>query len=220
MCTLIVNPRKAQVISLDNFNNLWDNNPDGAGFAYVRGNRVEIVKEMSSAAELWRKYIDIRNSTPHPIILHFRISTQGRVNEANAHPFRVHEALAFAHNGVITTAPYDKNHSDTALLVRDVLAKWPKDFINRKGYPEALKYIAGGSNKFALLNGSGQTLIINPHLFHEHEGSLYSNQGYKPAVYCSPVTYGRYYDTTGKAIGNRIGTRATEPEDYRKWWQK
>ena len=213
MCTLIVNPRTAQLISLENFNNLWANNPDGAGFAYVRGNRVEIVKEMHSPAELWRKYRDIRNNTPHPIILHFRISTQGRVNEANAHPFRVHEGLAFAHNGIITTAPYDKNHSDTALLVRDVLAKWPKDFITRKGYPEALKYIAGGSNKFALLNGSGQTLIINPHLFHEHEGSLYSNQGYKPSVYCKPVTYGHYYDTTGKPIS----VRAKEPEPYE--WQ-
>ena len=207
MCTLIVNPMKAEPVSLEYFLNLWDNNPDGAGFAYVRGNRVEIVKEMKSARALWQRYADVRANTPHPIIIHFRIGTQGGVNLNNTHPFRVHEGLVFAHNGVITSAPYDKNASDTALLVRDVLAKWPKDFITRKGYAEALRYIAGGSNKFAMLDANGRTLITNRHLFHEHKGSLYSNHGYQPATWCNPVTPSKgYYTNT--------------PRDYYDDWHR
>ena len=193
MCTLIINPSKAETISLDYFNNLWNNNPDGGGFAYVRGQRVEIVKEMHEPRLLWQRYADVRANTPHPIMIHFRIGTQGGVNLHNTHPFRVHEGLTFAHNGVITSAPYDKSASDTALLVRDVLAKWPKDFITRKGYAEALRYIAGSANKFALLDSNGRTLITNRHLFHEHQGSLYSNRGYEPATWCNPVSPARVY---------------------------
>jgi predicted glutamine amidotransferase len=192
MCTLILNPNNAPAISLSSFLNLWDNNPDGAGFAYIHGGKLHIIKEMRSPDALHAKYAAIKRQTEHAILLHFRISTQGNVNEANAHPFRVNQNIAFAHNGVISAAPRSDHHSDTALLVRDVLQKWPDNFIHKKGYIEALRYIAGHSNKFALLDVSGKYALINSHLFHLHEGTYYSNRGYLPAYNANPISAKNY----------------------------
>jgi predicted glutamine amidotransferase len=192
MCTLILNPFNAPAISLSSFLNLWDNNPDGAGFAYIHNGRLHIIKEMKSPEALHAKYAAIKRQTEHAILLHFRISTQGNVNEANAHPFRVNADTAFAHNGVISAAPRSDSHSDTALLVRDVLQKWPDNFIHKKGYIEALRYIAGHSNKFALLDVSGKYALINSHLFHLHEGTYYSNKGYQPAYNANPISAKNY----------------------------
>jgi len=192
MCTLILNPNNAPAISLNSFLNLWDNNPDGAGFAYIHNGKLHIIKEMRSPDALHAKYVAIKRQTEHAILLHFRISTQGNINEANAHPFRVNAQTAFAHNGVISAAPRSDQHSDTALLVRDVLQKWPDNFMHKKGYIEALRYIAGHSNKFALLDVSGKYALINSHLFHLHEGTYYSNKGYQPAYNANPITAKNY----------------------------
>ena len=232
MCTLILNPNNAPAISLNSFLNLWDNNPDGAGFAYIHGGKLHIIKEMRSPDALHAKYIAIKRQTEHAILLHFRISTQGNVNEANAHPFRVNAQTAFAHNGVISAAPRSDSHSDTALLVRDVLQKFPDNFIHKKGYIEALRYIAGHSNKFALLDVSGKYALINSHLFHLHEGTYYSNRGYLPAYNANPITAKNYdYYADGWTTHHKQtppppttgGKYATQPQpanaslSFKKW---
>ena len=232
MCTLILNPNNAPAISLNSFLNLWDNNPDGAGFAYIHGGKLHIIKEMRSPGARHAENLAIKRQTAHAILLDFRISTQGNVNEANAHPFRVNQNIAFAHNGVISAAPRSDSHSDTALLVRDVLQKFPDNFIHKKGYIEALRYIAGHSNKFALLDVSGKYALINSHLFHLHEGTYYSNRGYLPAYNANPITAKNYdYYADGWTTHHKQtppppttgGKYATQPQpanaslSFKKW---
>ena len=226
MCTLIVNPAKAAPLTLNEFINLWDNNPDGAGFAYVSGKEVTIIKEMKNPAALHTQYLEVRKRNAHPIILHFRISTQGNVNLANAHPFRVNKGLIFAHNGVLTAAPYDKEKSDTAIFVRDILQRWPADFDTRPPYIQALNYIAGRSNKFALLNRHGQATMINIGGFHIHNGSYYSNKGYLSAYDANPISSAVDYKypkalppTTGTGYYSNCKAKPKVTNERENWWK-
>jgi len=101
---------------------------------------------------------------------HFRWRTHGQTSRANCHPFPIstdHRYLtnldvtvpvAVMHNGVIPAylAPDDPFFSDTAMYVRDRVAK-------RRGKKKMVAELRActGYNKFALMDGrSGMTTLI------------------------------------------------------------
>lgn len=173
--------------------NMWHNNPDGAGFMYVSNGIVCIekgfmkLKSLKAALKRLEKDIDVLNT---PIILHFRITTHGGTSPGNTHPFPVAEKLpllqmtkskaplAVAHNGIIDIKLSQKDISDTMEYVITQLAplyQLKKDFYKHEA-GKKLVYNAIKS-KMAIMDGNGYIATIGD--FIEADGMLYSNTSYK-----------------------------------------
>ncbi|MCC6425624.1 MAG: class II glutamine amidotransferase [Phycisphaerales bacterium] len=184
MCLLIAQCVGASMIPDSHIECAWNENPDGAGFAYVDNGKL-IVKRYAKLRKFRKAYAQAHAAfgMSSPFIVHFRYATHGGVSAANTHPFIISDGrVAFAHNGMLPNAdsPH-KSESDTRYFARTVLAHRTPDQLLSEEFGAFLSTIIGKGNKFALLSDSGTLSIVN-----ESEGewigtNWYSNQSYRPA---------------------------------------
>lgn len=192
MCIAILNsPNVTFPKSL--IKNCWDNNRDGGGMIWSDEsiNQLHIFKEVRSFEVFYNKYVEIRKDFPKSnVVLHFRISTSGGVNETNCHPFQVNKELAFVHNGVISELNgIDAKKSDTNLFNETYLRKLPSDFLYNDAIIMLIKKFIG-SSKLIFLNAYNEYTIVNEQLGkrdEEYDGCWFSNSTYKKVNY---VDYG------------------------------
>ena len=173
MCIAILN--KKRTISTATLNRCWDNNPEGAGILWSEGGKVKTFKTFDPG-ELVKTYHETRARIKTPIVLHFRISTSGKHNTENLHPFTVSNTLAFVHNGVIFGLG-DTEHSDTHQF-NEKLKSLPENFLHCATIRELIAAYIDNS-KLVFLTGEGEPVIINEHLGTWDEGDWYSNASYK-----------------------------------------
>lgn len=173
--------------------NCWNNNKDGAGMIWsdVKTNQLHIYKEIQSFKAFYNKYVEVRKHHPKSnVVLHFRISTSGGINETNCHPFQVNKDLAFVHNGVISELNgIDAKRSDTNLFNETYLRKLPSDFLYNEAIVMLIKKFIG-SSKLVFLNAYNEYTIVNEQNGKrdaEFEGCWFSNETYKKVTY---VDYG------------------------------
>jgi len=187
MCIAIVNNSKT--LPLETFTASYKNNPDGIGFAFTDGTEVHTVRTMEHPEKLYERYVQIRDATPHPILIHARIGTHGSKDLGNVHPFKLDKQTALIHNGIVDAPTYRPDRSDTWHLV-DLLKMMqrPADlFDTTTNAHQWLKELAGYS-KIALLNAQGQTVIIGEDKGTWIDGTWYSNGTYKES--CTYVDKG------------------------------
>lgn len=182
MCIAIVN--KYSVLPLETFKNSFENNPDGAGIAYVGNKGIEVIKEMADYKKLYDKYVEIRQETDMPILIHFRIGTSGIKDERNVHPFLVSNSLALIHNGMIDYNIVNKDYSDTWHFTELIKSLKNADRVLNSDSIEfqMLSAFTRGS-KVAFLHDSGQFSIINESAGHWAGDTWYSNKTYMECDY-------------------------------------
>lgn len=202
MCIAILN--KAKILSKETLQRCWTANKDGAGYSYANNGKIYIVKELYSFSKFYAKYKTDRANFNGAFLIHFRIATQGKINDANCHPFKVNSSMAFIHNGVISKMPYDKAKSDTAFFNEDIVKKLPSNFMSNDAILKLLGEFIGYS-KLVFLDGQSNWVIINENLGKWDGDDWYSNNSYKP--YEAPVFSSNYvpyvgYKTMNKADNN------------------
>lgn len=184
MCIAILNPPEF-IIKEDILHNCWSNNNDGAGILWTERNRLKSFKETKSFETFFQKYTEVRNKNPKSnIVLHFRISTSGVIDEANTHPFFVNPDLAFVHNGIIKEMELSKKFCDTFMLNKLILSELPKDFLTNKAITTMLESFIGAS-KLLFLNSKNEFFILNEEMGHWEDNCWWSNYTYS-------YTYGKY----------------------------
>ncbi len=196
MCIAILNTPNI-TFSKSLIANCWNNNPDGAGLIWTDTNTRELFihKELDSVEAYYNQYIDIRRKHPKSkIVLHFRISTSGGVNETNTHPFVTNEKLAFVHNGIISELNgKEAGRSDTNLFNANFLQQLPADFLENNALKGLIaKFI--GSSKLIFLNADNEAHIINDHLGKtdkKYPNCWFSNSTYEES---------RFYDVGGVKV--------------------
>jgi hypothetical protein len=193
MCIAILNePNK--VIDFLTLQNCWDNNRDGAGMLYIEDNKLKTYKEMTSFKKFYDKYLKAREADmSKKIVLHFRISTHGKVDKTNCHPFLVDNKLGFVHNGIITGLPYSNDYSDTYMFNRHILQNMPNDFLQHKGICTLIEEFISYS-KLIFLDEENNSTIIGEEKGFWDDGNWYSNSTYK---------YSDYYDVGGKKVAKK-----------------
>ncbi len=178
MCLAIFKPENQKVLKHE-MENAFDNNDDGAGFAYPQNGKVEIEKGFFKFEDFWKA---IQPHMDKPMVIHFRWTTHGLTNKDNCHPFRVTDNLVMIHNGMINAVDItDKDKSDTRTFVDDYVKP-----IN-KGNPRFIYTEYGnrtlqaciGSSKLVFLNKKGESVIVNESAGHWQDGVWYSNDSYK-----------------------------------------
>jgi hypothetical protein len=189
----------------------FDNNDDGAGFAYPSNGKVIIEKGFFKFSDFWNA---IKPHMDKPMAIHFRWSTHGLVDETNCHPFRITDDLAMIHNGVINGIDIeDKNKSDTHTFVDDYVKPINKGnpmFIYSDYGNRTLKACIG-SSKLVFINKKGNRVIVNESAGHWADGVWYSNESYKAVKvrYSQFATTTPYYGSYGSGC---YSTSATSDE--------
>lgn len=189
MCIIACSPANTPLPKAEYIRNMFEGNPDGAGFMYADNGVVRIEKglmsldEFNAALERVQKTVDL---TKTGVVMHFRITTHGGTIPENTHPFPVSDSigvlkklrsstkLGIAHNGIIPIAPRSKDISDTMEYVASQLAPLTRALPNWYTNTDALLLVKNAINsKMALLTGDGIIRTIGD--FNEDEGVLYSN---------------------------------------------
>ncbi len=188
MCIIIYKPEGITLFP-DTIKHSFENNPDGAGFAYVENGKVNILKGYFTVEEFQAAYI------PHEkkqALLHFRIKTHGTIHDENCHPFNVSPNLAFAHNGVLYKMPNDKVKSDTVLFNELILMNLVRVYGKRILFDEKFKPILEGyasTSKFVFMDNTGQVSIINEKDGNWNSKCWFSNDSYRERQkYTTPYT--------------------------------
>ena len=184
MCIIIYKPEGIELFP-STIKNSFENNADGAGFAYVENGKINIEKGFYTLDVFNEAY---KPHTNKQALLHFRIRTHGSYEEDNCHPFTISPNLVFAHNGVIFRMPTDPNKSDTVLFNELVLQNLVRVYGKRILWDKAFIPILEGytMSKFVFLTNTGQFSIIN-----EKDGTWdskcwFSNDSYKRAKWVTP----------------------------------
>lgn len=133
MCVIALKKRKIK-IDLATIELMFDQNPDGAGFALIEDSKTTISKGYFTVDDLWK---DIQHLQDKRLVLHFRIATSGGINVPMCHPFIVTDDFKLAtsmyeetekpvlfHNGMISHFGNTKM-SDTCEFASTVLPHLP-----------------------------------------------------------------------------------------------
>jgi hypothetical protein len=142
-------------------------NDDGWGIMFPEDGHVRIMRDTTGHncfRTAW-KQTPLRT----PIAAHFRYGTSGIRHASMAHPFPVLKdedgvTLAVMHNGVLTCVAAERELSDTAVLVRDVLRPQLEarpDLVEVEGWRRAMGAILGDDNKLLFMRGDGRTFLVN-----------------------------------------------------------
>lgn len=173
MCLAILKTRTA-VVPEEILWHGWNENPDGAGFAWPHNGKIEIVKGLMSFDEFWEAYEPV-SRLELPVMVHFRVATHGPVIRALTHPFRIgRRELAMIHNGTIGGLPLFWKESDTLVFARK---KLPRTTRRYPMLPRTLKRLGMriGWSRMVFLDGAGRWQIANEHKGFWDDGVWYSN---------------------------------------------
>jgi hypothetical protein len=180
MCIAILNT-KGTTLKKEILRNCWENNGDGAGMLYIDDDKkLSVFKEMTSFENFYKNYIDIKSKYgKRNIVLHFRISTHGKINETNCHPFLVSEDVGFVHNGMIYNVPRSNDFSDTYMFNESVLKNLKDGFEYNEIMLEMIEEFIGAGSKLVFLNSENDYAIVNEKAGHWHLGCWFSNTSYQ-----------------------------------------
>lgn len=179
MCIAILNT-KGVTLKRELLNNCWKNNGDGAGMLYAKDGQMQVFKEMKSFDNFYNEYLRVRKEvSKQNIVLHFRISTHGKVNETNCHPFLVSNQLGFVHNGMIYDVPTSPDYSDTYMFNEEVLKNLKEDFEYNETMLDMLESFIGMGSKLVFLNSDDDFAIVNEKAGHWNMECWFSNNSYK-----------------------------------------
>ena len=188
MCIIAAQP-VGTYISKETLKNCWENNRNGGGFCYTDGSKIIVFKELNSFNKYYAAFIEAQKANPESAFIHhFRISTHGKIDKTNCHPFLVSDTLAFAHNGIISNAPLHTDFSDTFMFNKVILKQLQPDFLTNATIVSLIEGYIGKGSKLAFLDIYNTITLINEGAGVWDAGVWYSNTGYM---------YSRYYDVGG-----------------------
>jgi hypothetical protein len=211
MCIAILNVAGSE-LSCTTLKNCWNNNSNGAGILYPNGEfGMGVYKELKSFDRFYSKYSKLRKKFKDKnLVLHFRISTHGKIDIENCHPFLVNSELGFVHNGIINAAPNSNEYSDTNMFNRHILQRLPKGFLNEPGIISLIEQYIGYGSKLLFLNSKGEYKIINEKAGHWKDGNWYSNETYNACNYYDYGGVRTYFTGKGKHYNGNLFTKEQE----------
>ena len=179
MCIAILKTKDGNITD-EQLLNCFDNNPDGAGLAYTKDNKIFIVKGIFDAKQFVEEYHKAVAEADGAMLVHCRIGTSGFKDYTNCHPHVVSDECVMIHNGILSIdVPKGSKVSDTVLYVEQYLKPLPKDFMLNDGIMSLITDHIGAGNKFVFLNNRGDFSIANEKAGHWKNGVWFSNYSYE-----------------------------------------
>ena len=220
MCIAISKPIGVSLPNDNILRNCWNNNDDGAGFAFNYDGKVFIKKgfmTFDSFMEALKSYDARYNFKECGVLLHFRIATHGARDSSMTHPFPIVDDAgclkkieytsdyAVIHNGIIHLTSYTASKtdglSDTAIFIKDYLTKIAgnKSWLNKQCNIELIEKLI--ESKMAILDRNGNIKMTSG--FIEDNGIFYSNTSYRDSYYRSYSLPTKLYFTDKSKKSNK-----------------
>lgn len=244
MCIIAIKEANAKMFSETVLENIFYNNPHGAGFMYPKNGQVMVKKGFMTYEDFKRALNELKQEEDIfkiPLVVHTRITTHGETSKQNCHPFLVSGqlkdltalntagSLAVAHNGTINITPKSSKLSDTMQYVMDRIAPIYKAIPDFLAYDEIRDLIGDGIgySKLAYMDGLGNITTIGE--FIKDGDYLFSNSTYKYPDYYYDSQKGRKKGSKGKA-GTKVSTTGKKTykgayysdygyyDDEGEWW--
>lgn len=154
MCVIVYKPKGKKLPSENTLKKCFERNPDGVGYMLPINNKVVIHKGLMTFNDFKKdieklfKDNNIKDVKDIPIVLHFRISTQGGVQAGLCHPFPIcrnydnmrkltNECdMALCHNGIISRC----SKTETGGYWDDKTKSWNKSF-KKLDYNDTMTFI-------------------------------------------------------------------------------
>lgn len=179
--------------SREHLENACINNSDGFGYAVHFGDRIVTGRGMNSTKTIDNFYRDLELAGPNGFgMFHARLTTHGKTNTENCHPFRVggDKDIILGHNGILPIIA-DGDRSDTRVFAEDVLPAMGVGVLDSRTGFRALEEWAAGSKLVILSNSPklrDQMYIVNESAGHWADNIWWSNSSYQ---------YRHHYNHTG-----------------------
>lgn len=211
MCIIVAKDRAGRLPTQDELKNCFNRNSDGAGFMYVKNDKVIIDKGYMTFNDFIKRYNKLLrkfdNFNNKSLVIHFRIGTSGTNSAKNTHPYPItniqenlHKRyfackLGVAHNGIIhdyTPNKYLNNTNndtnDTQEFIKHYLTPLKENFKNfykNDDMKKAIEYLT--NSKFAFINKNDDLELIGD--FIEDNNLHFSNSTYKKIEYTYKSDY-------------------------------
>lgn len=180
MCIAIVKPA-GTVIDEAVLKTCFENNPDGAGFAYRTPDGLVVEKGLFT----WEAFIDAyraRNVADVDALIHFRITTKGDDAAENTHPFAI-QAGALIHNGTISHLGETRGKAGAKSDTRELAEKWDAVTLDdMERFFDVFEHYVDDT-RVAVMGHDGRVIVFNRKQWIEKDGVLYSNRGFEMDVY-------------------------------------
>lgn len=191
MCVIAFSPRNNDMPTEKQIKEMFEKNPDGAGYAWDDGNTVHFKKGFMTVDDLLEDLGPLEKWKNKNIAIHFRIGTAGKNDKKTTHPFPLTnnfgdmrklqgDGPVLFHNGVISGygGIIDPLASDTQDFVAGVASK----LLTRPNAPskiteKTIDTIIGSSR---LLIMYGKNKIVKFGDWKTENGNFYSNLLWKP----------------------------------------
>ena len=200
MCVIAVSKRGVKQPTQEQLENMFTNNPHGAGYMFARDGKVTIHKGFMDFSDFSRAIKDEKFTDDDPVVYHFRISTQAGVNPQMTHPFPLTTkrencekldltcSVGIAHNGIIrmTSDTKETRFSDTVIFITDYMTRLIRcrADITDDSILTMIDHLT--NSKWAIMDGStGEIVTVG--LFQNCKGLLFSNSSYLPYKKCTIV---------------------------------
>lgn len=207
MCVIVHQPSGAY-LSKKTAKEMWDRNPDGAGFAYIDDEGEIQTGHAMSFEKFWSMFETQRSpNRDKDFLVHFRIGTSGLKDITNVHPFQVDEHTVMAHNGMLNRLvdmPKDAVMSDTRYFIRDILSMLPENWLDNPVLFDMVEdYIAGSKLMFLTTNPA---LKKNVYILNEKDGTNKHNMWWSND-YHEKSSFVRYSTSSKTTIVNATPLR-------------
>lgn len=197
----------------------WRNNPDGAGFAFVKPDgRLATFRtlELARFEDAYTRATE-RYSDECEFMVHFRYATHGTTDVTNVHPFAQDRHTLVAHNGILPTPVSDDGRSDTRTFVEDYLPRLGETWFDNAEMMHLVSEYCAGSKLVVTTNNpraERRTYIVNEDAGHwSMDETIWFSNGSYCDVRPSLVPFGRWDERTGPDICELCGSRAVVEDD-------
>lgn len=142
MCVIAFSPKGKDIPTIEQIKSMWETNPDGAGYAYNRGDKVIFRKGFMTLDSLLKELEAPERFKNTNFAIHFRIGTSGINDAKTCHPFPVstdfgtlrktegEEDAVLFHNGVIgeggLVSPLSSDTQDLVVALAPMIGKYNK----------------------------------------------------------------------------------------------
>lgn len=201
-------------------------NDDGFGFAIHAGSSV-ITGHGMVFDDVLEQFLHVRSKHDGVALFHSRITTHGKTDVSNCHPFRVggDNLTVVGHNGMLPIdVPKDEHRSDTRIFAENYLPSLggvyalddPQTFDTVSKWARGSKLVVITANQWA----NREFYILNEKDGHWDNGVWWSNYSY---CYTPARSYGYSSYTTGGWGGTVVRTPKDEPvtaidDDDAEYW--
>ena len=166
MCIAIIKNKNVKMPDKDILKICFDNNSDGAGFAFYRNGLIHIKKGFFTFNGFMEAIDKANIKSEEPMLIHFRVATHGKINIDNCHPFPVTNKFSkmifpniitnddvMVHNGKLDIGITSSMYSDSMHMAKALYQ------LDRTYYKDLIDYLIKPTEK----NKRGNRIAILTH---------------------------------------------------------